>query len=96
MNPIVAITDAPDPEAYDVIAGGLFFLPESLRGAGLGSRMLQLAEDEARRRGCCAAMLYTISFQAPAFYERHGYRVFGTVDCHPQGTSRIFLKKALE
>jgi predicted N-acetyltransferase YhbS len=73
----------------------LFFLPDALRGHRLGSRMLQLAEDEARRRGCEAAVLYTISFQAPEFYERHGYRRFGTIACRPPGTSRIFLSKAL-
>ena len=73
----------------------LFFLPDALRGHRLGSRILQLAEDEARRRGCEAAVLYTISFQAPEFYERHGYRRFGTIDCQPPGTSRIFLSKAL-
>jgi len=73
----------------------LFFLPDDLRGDGLGSRLLRLAEDEARQRGCVAAVLYTISFQAPGFYERHGYRVLGTVPCLPPGTSRIFMTKPL-
>ena len=40
-------------------------------------------------------MLYTISFQAPEFYERHGYRRFGTIDGQPPGTSRVFLTKRL-
>jgi len=56
---------------------------------------LRLAEDEARRRGCVSAVLYTISFQAPGFYEGQGYRIFGTVPCLPTGTSRIFMTKAL-
>jgi GNAT superfamily N-acetyltransferase len=73
----------------------LFFLPDNLRGEGLGSRLLRLAEDEARQRGCVAAVLYTINFQAPGFYERHGYRVLGTVACLPPGTSRIFMTKPL-
>jgi GNAT superfamily N-acetyltransferase len=73
----------------------LFFLPDALRGHRLGSQILQVAEDEARRRGCGAAVLYTISFQAPEFYERHGYRRFGMIDCQPPGTSRIFLSKPL-
>jgi|SRR5262245_29090100 len=59
------------------------------------SRLLQLAEDEGRRRGCAMSFLYTISFQAPGFYERHGYRVLGTIPCNPPGTRRIFLTKAL-
>jgi GNAT superfamily N-acetyltransferase len=71
----------------------LVFLPKELRGRGLGSRILRLAEEEAIRRGCCAAVLYTINFQAPGFYERHGWREFGRVPCHPSGTSRIFMTK---
>ena len=55
-----------------------------------------LAEDEARRRGCSAAVLYTISFQAPGFYERQGYRAFGTIACDPPGTSRVFMTKPLK
>lgn len=72
----------------------LLFLPEALRGGGLGRRILRLAEEEAMRRGCRAAVVYTLSFQAPGFYERHGYRVFGTIDCEPPGTSRVFMTKS--
>lgn len=98
---------ASDPETNAVLGGltgrtslgllfiDLFFLPATLRGGGIGSRILKLAEDEARRRGCSAAMLYTISFQAPGFYECHGYRVFGTIPCDPPGASRVFLTKTL-
>ena len=42
-----------------------------------------------------SVVLYTISFQAPGFYERLGYRRFGTLDCDPPGTSRIFFVKEL-
>ena len=73
----------------------LFYLPADLRGHRLGSDLLAKAEEEARRRGCRASVLYTISFQAPAFYERHGYRAFGTISCDPPGTSRVFLVKDL-
>ncbi|RON57670.1 GNAT family N-acetyltransferase [Pseudomonas frederiksbergensis] len=73
----------------------LFYLPESLRGSGLGSRLLKAYEEEGRRRGCQSAVLYTLSFQAPAFYEKHGWQRFGEVPCKPEGTSRVFLSKAL-
>jgi GNAT superfamily N-acetyltransferase len=98
---------ASDPETSTAVGGltgrtslglffiDLFFLPATLRGTGLGSRILTLAEGEARLRGCSSAMLYTISFQAPGFYERHGYRVFGTIPCQPPGTSRVFMTKPL-
>ena len=96
-----------DPDSGKVLAGAigrsslgllfldLFFLPETLRGAGLGSEVLRRFEDEGRRRGCGSAVLYTISFQAPGFYERNGWRRFGEVPCLPPGTSRVFMTKEL-
>lgn len=74
----------------------LFYLPKSLRGAGLGTQILFAFEQEGRRRGCRSAVLYTISFQAPQFYERHGWRIFGEVPCDPDGTSRVFMSKSLK
>jgi GNAT superfamily N-acetyltransferase len=74
----------------------LFYLPKELRRGGLGSRIIALAEGEARKRGCTAAFVYTVTFQAPDFYERHGYRRFGEIACPPDGATRIFLTKALD
>jgi GNAT superfamily N-acetyltransferase len=96
-----------DPETHQVIGGltgrtslgllfiDLFFLPPELRGSGLGSEILRHAEREARARGCRAAVLYTISFQAPGFYQKHGWRHLGEVACDPPGTSRVFMTKEL-
>lgn len=96
-----------DPETQQVLGGitgrtslgllflDLFYLPESLRGSGLGARLLKTYEDEGRRRGCRSAVLYTLSFQAPAFYEKQGWQRFGEVPCLPEGTSRVFMSKAL-
>jgi GNAT superfamily N-acetyltransferase len=74
----------------------LFYLPPALRRGGLGGRLVQLAEEEARRRGCTAAFVYTVTFQAPGFYEKHGYRRFGEIACPPDGATRIFLSKPLD
>ncbi|CAI1880548.1 GNAT family N-acetyltransferase [Serratia sp. PF2-63] len=96
-----------DPDSGDVLGGitgrsslgllflDLFYLPEALRGAGLGSELLRRFEQEGRRRGCLSAVLYTISFQAPDFYQRHGWQRMGEVPCLPPGTSRIFMSKTL-
>ena len=73
----------------------MLFLPEQFRVRGLGSRILQQAEDEARRRGCSAAMLHTLTFQAEGFYARNGYAVVGRVDCDPPGHGRIIMTKRL-
>lgn len=74
----------------------LVFLPRDLRGRNLGSRMLAAMEAEGRRRGCKAGVLFTLSFQAPGFYEKHGWREFGRVPCEPPGTSRVFMAKTLK
>jgi GNAT superfamily N-acetyltransferase len=74
----------------------LFYLPAELRRGGLGSRIIARAEDEARRRGCTRAVVYTVTFQAPGFYEKHGYRRFGEIACPPDGATRIFLSKSLD
>src|SRR5689334_15997527 len=47
------------------------------RGDGWGAKLLQAAEDEARRRGCDRACVSSFTFQAPAFYQRHGYTETG-------------------
>jgi len=73
----------------------LIFLPNELRGNRLGSEIMEAAEDEARKRGCTSAVLYTITFQAPDFYERQGYRVLGRIECPPPGHTRICMTKAL-
>jgi GNAT superfamily N-acetyltransferase len=73
----------------------LFWLPVPLRGAGLGSKILARAEAEAKARDCLEVWLDSFSFQAPGFYRRHGYGVFGTLDDYPPGHQRVFLTKRL-
>jgi len=73
----------------------LVYLPATLRGQDLGTRMMAMIEQEAVRRGCRSATLMTITFQAPKFYERLGWREFGRVPSDPPGTFRIFMAKTL-
>jgi GNAT superfamily N-acetyltransferase len=73
----------------------LLWVHADLRGKGYGSRLLALAEDEARARGCYLVTLGSYSFQAPGFYQRHGYQVVGTVPDCPPGHAHVYLMKAL-
>lgn len=72
-----------------------FWVDEARRGRGLGTRLLHHAEDEARRRGCTQMVLMTFSFQAPAFYQRHGFDVIATIDDHPRGFTNLLMRKDL-
>jgi GNAT superfamily N-acetyltransferase len=72
-----------------------FWVEESHRNRGLGRKLLQAAEQEARRRGCTQLVLMTFSFQAPVFYERHGFEVVATIDDHPRGHQNLLMRKRL-
>ena len=72
-----------------------FWLPEALRRGGWGGRVLAAAEAEAVMRGCGRARLYTYSFQAQGFYERHGYAVFGMLEDYPPGHRQVWMRKDL-
>ena len=51
----------------------LLFVPESVRGKGVGSTLMTTAETEARKRGCIGAFVASFSFQATPSYEKPGY-----------------------
>lgn len=73
----------------------LLVVPEGQRRAGLGRRLMALAEAEALQRGCHGAWLDTHEFQARGFYEKLGYTAFGRLDDYPAGQARIFFRKRL-
>ena len=72
-----------------------FWVEESHRHRGLGTKLFQAAEQEARRRGCTQIVLMTFSFQAPSFYERHGFEVVAAIDNHPRGHRNLLMRKRL-
>ena len=71
------------------------WVAEARRGEGLASRMLAVAEEEARTRGCHAAHIDTFSPVALKTYQRVGYVPFGVLDDFPRGRVRTFLQKQL-
>ncbi len=86
------------------IAGGMWggyleinnlWVRDDLRGQGLGRRLLLAAEDEARARGCTQVLLDTHDFQAPGFYQKHGYEIFGTFEGIGNRFNRYYLRKTL-
>jgi ribosomal protein S18 acetylase RimI-like enzyme len=71
------------------------FVLESLRGRGLGTRLMRAVEKEARFRGCRQILLETHDFQAPAFYRKLGFEVVGQVAEYPRGHRYLTLVKHL-
>jgi ribosomal protein S18 acetylase RimI-like enzyme len=71
------------------------WLDEDYRGRGLGSDLLRQAERQAVARGCRRACLSSFSFQAPDFYLRQGYEIFGQLEDYPDGETLFFLRKVL-
>ena len=69
------------------------WVAESERSAGLGAQLMNEAERQAKERGCYGAQVDTVSFQAPGFYEKLGFRVIGTVEDFPRGHARLFMQK---
>ncbi len=68
---------------------------EAYRRSGLGTRLMAEAEAEAMRRGCQHAHVDTHDFQAPEFYLKLGYTVWGSLEDLPPGHKRIFFRKDL-
>jgi GNAT superfamily N-acetyltransferase len=68
---------------------------ERARGTGLGSEMMRLVEEEAKRLGAREAWLYTMSFQAKPFYEKLGYRQFAELPWLDGRHARHFMRKDL-
>lgn len=73
------------------------WVEESWRGQGWGSRLMKIAEAEAEKRGCNLAYTNTFSWQAPDFYTKLGYTVYGRLENFPHGnTLTYFCKKLAE
>jgi ribosomal protein S18 acetylase RimI-like enzyme len=98
------VVKTPDGEVAGGIIGATFWnwlyidlmwLKEELRGQGYGRQLLTLAEAEGRRRGATHAHLDTFSFQAPGFYQKQGYTVFGELKDFPPGHTRYYMVKEL-
>ena len=64
-----------------------------VRGQGFGRELMKRAEAYTVERGCTDAFLDTFSFQARPFYEKLGYRVFGTLENHPARHQHYFMTK---
>ena len=71
------------------------FVKEDIRGQGIGSQLLHQAESEAKKRNCRFAFVNTYQFQAPAFYQKYGYKEVFTMKDYPYTGQRHYYQKEL-
>ena len=70
----------------------LWVTPEH-RALGVGSRLLREFEAHARGRGCNVFYLTTLSYQAPDFYRKHGYKVLARINGYPNDIVKYLMHK---
>ena len=74
----------------------LVWVREDRRAQGTGTRLLEAADRVARERGCRQIVVSSFTFQAPGFYERHGFVETGRTDGLPiEGAADVHLAKRL-
>ena len=71
------------------------FVKEELRGQGIGSQLLQQVESEAKKRNCRYVFVNTYQFQAPAFYQKYGYKEVFVLKDYPYSGQRHYYQKDL-
>ncbi|HJR66060.1 MAG TPA: GNAT family N-acetyltransferase [Gemmatimonadaceae bacterium] len=71
------------------------WLPDELRGRGVGTRVMRVIEEYARAHACLGIYLDTFEYQALPFYEKLGYVQFGVLEGYPPGYRQFHLFKTL-
>ncbi|ELM3618358.1 GNAT family N-acetyltransferase [Aeromonas sobria] len=101
-QPLIVIMRNDNDEIVGGIAGRTIYhqllievlwVHDDKRGQGLGIQLMEIAEREAQKRGCIAAQVDTLSFQAPKFYEKMGFKIVGNVSGVKDSPDRYFLLK---
>ncbi|MEP7380390.1 MAG: GNAT family N-acetyltransferase [Gemmatimonadota bacterium] len=101
-EPLTIIADLPDGSLAGGLVGefgwgwlhvDLLWVADAGRGRGLGSALLRAAEVQARGRDCVGIYLDSFDFQAPGFYLKQGFSVFGVLEDFPPGSRQTFLSK---
>jgi GNAT superfamily N-acetyltransferase len=95
-------------DASGIVLGGLvgsthwnhcfistLFVHERFRKAGIGRELMKRAEAQALALECDAIFLDTFDFQAPGFYQKLGFEVFGVLPEYPLGHKRIYMVKRI-
>ena len=80
---------------WDRMQIDLLWIDDQIRQKGLGKELLARIERYALEKGCTLLIVDTFSFQAPDFYEKFGFSLFGMIEDHPTGHHQYFLQKRI-
>ncbi|MFA7560765.1 MAG: GNAT family N-acetyltransferase [Candidatus Izemoplasmatales bacterium] len=80
---------------YDYLFINILFVDEDYRGRQIATRLMDLIEDAARKRGVYNLYLTTFEFQALGFYQKRGYQKVMTIYDFPIGFKEYTVHKRL-
>ncbi|MGO2629038.1 MAG: GNAT family N-acetyltransferase [Enterococcus italicus] len=69
------------------------WVDEKFRNQSIGTKILSLLESKLREYGCELCHLDTFNFQAPVFYKKNGYEIFGELHHKKQNITEYLKKK---
>ncbi len=73
----------------------ILWVDEPYRSQKLGSKLMDEMEQLGRENGCTRSRVSTWSFQAPEFYQKRGYEIYGELHDFPEGITDYRLWKNL-
>ena len=73
----------------------LLFVPETLRGQGIGADLIRRVEARARDWQAVGIWVSTFGFQARSFYEKQGYDCFAVLEGRTPEADDNMLRKYL-
>lgn len=71
------------------------YVDQQFRREGIGRELIKRAEALALEHGCDAIYLDSFDYQAPGFYEKLGFKVFGKLEEYPPGHERFYMVKRI-
>ena len=73
----------------------VLWVDEKYRSQNYGSKLIAEAEKIAKEKGCILIDTCTFSYQAPGFYVKCGYEIYGILEGYPEGIKKYHLKKVI-
>lgn len=82
-----------------IIFGSIYtdqlWVDPNLRKRGAGKKLMEAVHEYGKKHGCTISTVTTMSFQAPSFYKKLGYKIDFSREGYNKGASCIFMSKKL-